>query len=161
LNTKNNIQKKQITYNDSIEYAAEYLAKAMLEAIRKIHKEQNFTVSHEEYIILETIYTTPGIIQIDIAQKILMQRSYVGKLLNKLENLKYIERRQEIKGKRQIIYKNFLTKKGEELYKKISEFILNETCRITSESEREEALYITTRLLDIANKIKNSYNLKF
>jgi DNA-binding MarR family transcriptional regulator len=152
---------KQITYNESIEYAAEYLTKAMLEAIKKIHKDQTFSISHEEYIILETIYLNPGIIQIDIAQKILMQRSYVGKLLNKLETLSYIERKQEIKGKRQIIYKNYLTEQGKNLYQRINEFIINETCRITSPDEREEAKYITTKLLEIAKKIKHSYNLKF
>jgi DNA-binding MarR family transcriptional regulator len=151
----------QITYNESIEYAAEYLAKAMQEAIRKIHKEQSFSISHEEYVILETIYLTPGIIQIDIAQKILMQRSYVGKLLNKLETLKYIERKREIKGTRQVIYKNYLTDAGKELYKQISEFVVNEIYRITSEKERIEAERITSKLLDIANKIKEHYSLKF
>jgi DNA-binding MarR family transcriptional regulator len=151
----------QITYNESIEYAAEYLAKAMQEAIRKIHKEQSFSISHEEYVILETIYLTPGIIQIDIAQKILMQRSYVGKLLNKLEMLKYVERKMEIKGTRQIIYKNYLTESGKKLYKQISEFVVNETYRITSEKERVEAEHITSKLLDIANKIKEHYSLKF
>jgi DNA-binding MarR family transcriptional regulator len=152
---------KQITYNESIEYAAEYLTKAMQEAIRKIHKEQLFPISHEEYIILEAIYLSPGIIQIDIAQKILMQRSYVGKLLNKLEDLGYIERIQNIKGKRQIIYKNYLSETGVQLYKKINEFVTNETCRKTSQSERNEAKYITSKLIEIADKIKDFYCLKF
>jgi DNA-binding MarR family transcriptional regulator len=152
---------KQITYNESIEYAAEYLTKAMQEAIRKIHKEQSFPISHEEYIILEIIYLFPGIIQIDIAQKILMQRSYVGKLLNKLEKLGYIERHQHIKGKRQIIYKNYLSETGVQLYKKINEFVISETFRKTSKSERIEAEYITSKLIVIADKIKEFYCLKF
>jgi DNA-binding MarR family transcriptional regulator len=152
---------KKISYNKSIEYAAEYLTKAMQEAIRKIHKEQSFPISHEEYIILETISLYSGIIQIDIARKILMQRSYVGKLLNKLELLGYIERKKEIKGKKQTIYRNYLTEKGQKLYNNIRDIIISETHRLTSNQEREEALYITEKLIEIADKIKESYSLKF
>jgi DNA-binding MarR family transcriptional regulator len=151
----------EITYNKSIEYAAEYLTKAMHESIRKIHKEKNFPISHEEYIILETIFISEGIIQIDIAREILMQRSYVGKLLNKLEKLGYVERRKEIKGKKQIIYKNYLTENGNKLYQEIRDIVISETHKLTSINERKEALYITDKLIEIADKIKKFYKLSF
>ena len=73
--------KREITYNQSIEFAAELFTKALHEALRKIHKEMNFEINHEEYIILETIALNPGIIQIDIAKKIITKRSYICKFL--------------------------------------------------------------------------------
>ena len=150
-----------MNYNNSLEYAVEYFSKAIQETIRAFHKKHGFPISHEEYIILETIHLSPGIKQIDIANKILMQRSYVGKLLNKLAELKYIERKAEIKGKRQIIYKNYLTKNGEKLYLSINTSIVNEVIKVTTNEQREDAYILSKKLIDLANKLKEDSNLDF
>lgn len=153
--------KQGISYNNSVEYAAEYFYKAIQETIRELHKKMNFPISHEEYIILETIYLSQGIIQIEIANRILMQRSYVGKLLNKLANMDYIKRVKEIKGKRQVIYRNYLTDKGQELYLSINSFLVLEMQKRTTESQRAELKHITETLINLANKMKKDFNLNF
>ena len=114
------------TYTQSLEFAAELLTKAIKETMRKVDKEMNFKVSHEEYIILETVCLNPGIIQIDIAKKIFMQRSYVGKLLLKLEELGFITRTQSIKGKKKIVMKSYITDSGIEAYNEVKNWILKE-----------------------------------
>ena len=111
------MEKEVSTYYQSIEYAAEYLAKVCKEVSRKVHKEKGFDVSHEEYILMETIFLNPGIMQGQIADKISMQRNYVCKLLTKLKSAGYIKRKTEIKGKRQVTYNNYLTIEGEKIYK--------------------------------------------
>ena len=73
------MKKKYVPFNKSIVYAAELMTKAFKEAARKFHKDMNFEINHEEFIVLESIYTNPGIIQINIAKNILMKRSYVCK----------------------------------------------------------------------------------
>ena len=42
-------------YNKSVEYASEVLVKTFQEVSRRVHKQQNFEVTHEEYVILEII----------------------------------------------------------------------------------------------------------
>ena len=117
------MKKKYVPFNKSIVYAAELMTKAFKEAARKFHKDMNFEINHEEFIVLESIYTNPGIIQINIAKNILMKRSYVCKFLVQLEEKGYIYKKQAIRGKRQIIMENYITPEGEKVYKKVVDFI--------------------------------------
>src|SRR5574344_718263 len=111
-------------FNKSIVYAAELVNKACIEASRKFHKENNLPVNHEQFIIMEEIYYPPGILQIEIAKEIFMKRSYVCKFLVELEELNYIYREKSIRGKRQVIYKNYLTEQGKKIFEEIQEIRL-------------------------------------
>ena len=106
-------------YFETTIYAAERLAKAAHEIARKLHSEMRADISHEEFLILETIIANPGILQIEIAEKILMKRSYACKLLGRLLDDGYIRTENAIRGKRQIVIKNFITEKGVASYKKV------------------------------------------
>ena len=77
-------------YNKTVEYAAEVLVKTFQEVSRRVHKQENFEITHEEYVILEIIYLNPGILQFEIAQQISMHRSYVCKFLSQLKKEGYI-----------------------------------------------------------------------
>lgn len=154
--------KKDFTYNQSIEFAAELFTKALHEALRKIHKEMNFEINHEEYIILETIFLNPGIIQIDIAKKIITKRSYVCKFLSRLESRGYIRRENAIRGTRQIIMKNYVTKEGERVYTKVRNYFIK-TFEERENYKEEIELIETTKntLFELSTKIKKDFNLKF
>lgn len=154
--------KKDFTYNQSIEFAAELFTKALHEALRKIHKEMNFEINHEEYIILETIFLNPGIIQIDIAKKIITKRSYVCKFLSRLESRGYIRRENAIRGTRQIIMKNYITKEGERVYTKVRYYFIK-TFEERENYKEEIELIETTKntLFELSTKIKKDFNLKF
>ena len=73
--------KEKIPYTNSVIFAAEYISRLYREYVRKMVKEHSFPISYEEYIILDTVYFNPGSIQMEIAKKICMQRSYLCKLL--------------------------------------------------------------------------------
>ncbi len=148
-------------YNKSVEYASEVLVKTFQEVSRRVHKQQNFEVTHEEYIILEIIYLNPGILQFEIAQQISMHRSYVCKFLSQLQKKGYIRREEHIKGKRKIILKNFLTPKGEELYHKIKNYIINDILLSSTDDEIEEFNRIAQKLLNRANKMKERFAIQF
>ena len=154
--------KKDFTYNQSIEFAAELFTKALHEALRKIHKEMSFEINHEEYIILETIFLNPGIIQIDIAKKIITKRSYVCKFLSRLESRGYIRRENAIRGTRQIIMKNYITKEGERVYTKVRNYFIK-TFEERENYKEEIELIETTKntLFELSTKIKKDFNLKF
>ena len=161
-----------IKYKKSILHAAELMTKACAEANRKIHKEMNFEVSHEQYLIMETIMQMPGAIQTVIAKEILMQCSYVCQLLSKLEKLGLIERKQAIRGTRQIIYENYLTEEGIAVYKKIKKYyteitpqfdkVYKQICKsIDSKYENLDINVITEILLKLTEKIISEHKLKF
>lgn len=68
----------------TIIFASELIAKTFNEAVKNFFKEMNLEINKEEFIILESIYLKPGIIQFDIAKNIVMKRSYVCKFLGEL-----------------------------------------------------------------------------
>ena len=122
----------------------------------------NFEINHEEYIILETIFLNPGIIQIDIAKKIITKRSYVCKFLSRLESRGYIRRENAIRGTRQIIMKNYITKEGERVYTKVRNYFIK-TFEERENYKEEIELIETTKstLFELSTKIKKDFNLKF
>lgn len=149
------------TYTQSLEFAAELLTKAIKETMRKVDKEMNFKVSHEEYIILETVYLNPGIIQIDIAKKIFMQRSYVGKLLAKLEELGFITRTQSIKGKKKVVMKSYITDSGIEAYNEVKDWILEEINKNSiSEESRRQTKEMIKHMFEIVTYLREEYDVK-
>ena len=149
------------TYTQSLEFAAELLTKAIKETMRKVDKEMNFKVSHEEYIILETVCLNPGIIQIDIAKKIFMQRSYVGKLLAKLEESGYIKRTQSIKGKKKVVMKSYSTDSGIEAYNEVKDWILEEINKNSiSEESRRQTKEMIKHMFEIVTYLREEYDVK-
>lgn len=149
------------TYTQSLEFAAELLTKAIKETMRKVDKEMNFKVSHEEYIILETVCLNPGIIQIDIAKKIFMQRSYVGKLLLKLEELGFITRTQSIKGKKKIVMKSYITDSGIEAYNEVKNWILKEINKNSiSDEQRKQTKEMIKHMFEIVTYLREEYDVK-
>lgn len=149
------------TYTQSLEFAAELLTKAIKETMRKVDKEMNFKVSHEEYIILETVCLNPGIIQIDIAKKIFMQRSYVGKLLAKLEESGYIKRIQSIKGKKKVVMKSYITDSGIEAYNEVKDWILEEINKNSiSEESRRQTKEMIKHMFEIVTYLREEYDVK-
>lgn len=147
-------------YKQTIEVAVVYFSKILTEVIRKVHKEQGFEISPEEFSILEVIYLYPGIIQAEIAKKSLIRCSYVCKLLTGLEEKGFIKREQKIKGKKQITFENFLTESGEKLYKKINSFAIDESQK-AFKGKNEDLNDFVKKLFDMADYLKEKYKISF
>ena len=152
-------EQKYLTYTESIMFAAELLARACKDSIRKLYKQMGFQISHEEYIILEIIFLHPGIIQFDISKKLFMQRSYVCKTLVKLEEAGYVKREAAIKGKRKVITKFYLTEKGGAVYSEIRDFIMGLIAKSPKEL-MQKRIEMTEYMLGLTEKLRADYNLK-
>lgn len=154
------VAKKNIPYTETIAFAAELVTKAFNEIARNIVlKDQK--LNKEEYIILENIYLNPGIIQLEIAKNILMKRSYVCKFLAELEEKGFIRREPALRGKSQIVYKNYITPLGEKTYKDVIKHI----CIFQNKYMQDYAEFDFNNLSQIAfkltDKLKKDFNLKF
>ena len=154
-----NMSTKKVPYTSSIIFAAEYISRLYKEYVRKIVKDQNLPISYEEYIILDTVYFYPGSIQMEIAKKICMQRSYLCKLLSKLENEGYIKREEKIKGKRQVVISIYITEKGEEIQKRMYS-ILIETLMSKLNFDLDNLNNISKELFKICDEGTKNFNLK-
>ncbi len=159
--TLNKNSKYIIAYNESAIYAAECFAKVIKEFIKITHKKFSIKISHNEYLLLEQILLNPGITQGDLARKISIQRNYVSKLLSALENNGYITREQKTKSKQIIAVKNYITKKGEEIYKESRDIIVREAMLLFTEEEIDELNDISKKLFKQIDKIKKNQNIKF
>lgn len=152
-------ENEYVPYTDSLMFAAENLVRACKAATKEAHKLMGSGFSHEEYIIVEMIFLNPGIIQLDIAKKLFMQRSYVCKVLIKLEEAGYIKKETAIKGKRKTIMKLYLTEKGRVEYNKVRNFINILMKKLTEErllKNSETAEYLRFLTEDVNKR----YNLK-
>lgn len=104
-------------YTESLQYNLEAAARVVQEAISVRFKELDFGLSYDEFIILDEILHEPGILQIELAKRILKGRAYTGKFLLELEIKGYIERKTAIKGKRQVVMPNYVTAEGKKVHK--------------------------------------------
>lgn len=154
------MKKEYLPYTKTIIFASELIAKTFNEAVKNIFKEMNLEINKEEFIILESIYLNPGIIQFDIAKNIVMKRSYVCKFLAELEDKGFIRKESTIKGKRQVIIKNYITPNGEKVYEKAQKFINDMKNSKMTPEEINEIDKFTESAFMLAAKIKRDFNLK-
>ena len=152
-------KKLALTYTESILFASDYLSNVCREYVRKIIKDNKFSLSFEEYLILEIVAKNPGMIQMDIAKKIFMQRSYLSKILAKLEENGFIRRENTIKGKRQVVMRVFSTEFGENVYQEMHNSFKSQVLN-KSMINYDKMSEITAELLEMANKLVETYNLK-
>ncbi len=149
----------RIPYTNSIVFAAEYISRASKEYVRKIIKDYNFLIGYEEYIILDTVFFYPGCIQMEIAKKVCMQRSYLCKLITKLEDIGLIAREKKIKGKRQVVLAVYITQEGEELYKEMHSVFKKELLN-KQIVDAEKLKEITKELFKMGDDLVSNFNLK-
>lgn len=152
-------KKPVLIYTESILFASDYLSNVCREYVRKIIKDNKFKLSFEEYLILEVVTKNPGMIQMDIAKKIFMQRSYLSKILAKLEENGFIRRENTIKGKRQVVISVYSTKFGINAYKEMHNS-LNSQVLNKSMINYDKMNEVTAELIKMANKLVETYNIK-
>lgn len=146
-------------FTESIVFSAEYLSRVAKEYVRKMMREKNFPIGCEEHIVLDTVYFNPGCIQMEIAKKLFMQRSYLCKILTKLEEDGYIRREQKIKGKRQVVMAVYITPKGEEIYKQMH-VILRDEVLSKMQVDIDKIHEITNDLFKLGDDLVHNFNLK-
>lgn len=106
-------------YTKSLPYELELTSRVLHEAARCFFEQHKFSISQEEFIILDCLYMYPGIIQIELAKLIMKGRAHTGKFLKSLEQKGLIARTPKNQGSK-IIMESTITAKGLEIYKTIS-----------------------------------------
>ncbi len=147
-------------YTESLQYNLEAAARVVQEAISVRFKELNFGLSYDEFIILDEISHDPGILQIELAKRILKGRAYTGKFLLALEEKGYIERKTAIRGTRQVIMPNYITEDGKNVHKIAVKNIKNFIDYMPA-VEDENIGKIISFLKTLKNNVEEKYQVKF
>jgi DNA-binding MarR family transcriptional regulator len=124
-------------YTESIFYELKQTARVM-----KFHAEQQFSqlgidLTPEEYSILDTVMCNPELCQRDLAKLLLLDRANTGRILNKLEERKFITRRVDTKNNR-LVKKVIITKQGIKELDNINNKIMDRFLTITEKIPPEE-----------------------
>lgn len=147
-------------YKESLQYNLEATARVLQEAISVRFKELDFGLSYDEFIILDEIFHNPGILQIELAKRILKGRAYTGKFLVELEKKGYVERKTAIKGKKQVVIPVYITQNGKKVHKTAVKTIKDFMTFMPSiEDNNIDKLIEFLQLLK--ENVENKYNVKF
>lgn len=111
-------------YINCLPYELESASRIVHESIVRFFEESKFGISHDEFVILDTLIVYPGILQIDLARLILKGRAHTGRFLVSLETKGLVKRTPILKGRRAVI-SNTITEDGFKLHKKIADAIKN------------------------------------
>ena len=123
-------------YTDSIYYDIELTARIMKLLGVQIFDKLQIGLTPEEHAALDTIFCHPGICQRDLAKLILKDRANTGRILNALEEKKFITRAIDIKNNR-LIKKKIITDEGNknlaETNNKNKAHLQNVSCKFSSD----------------------------
>ena len=124
-------------YTESIFYELKQTARMM-----KFHAIQLFSLleidlTPEEYTTLDTIMCNPELCQRDLAKLLLLDRANTGRVLNKLEKMKYIKRSVDTRNNR-LVKKVIITENGIKELDIINNKIMDKYLAIASKIPQEE-----------------------
>lgn len=133
-----NINIKKIPhYTESIFHELKQTARMMKFHAAQLFELLNIELTPEEYSALDTIMCNPELCQRDLAKLLLLDRANTGRILNRLEDKKYISRSADTKNNR-LIKKVIITDDGIKQLNEINQKIINEYMVITEKIPPEE-----------------------
>lgn len=115
-----------MSYSECVQYEIEKTAR-MLQLCAKFTftKKIKLGITHDEFLILDTLINNPNISQSDLSKMVLKGRSHTSKIIVSLEKKQYLTRSQSTKNGK-MIYNMTVTNNGLELYNKAMQVLKNE-----------------------------------
>ncbi len=85
-------------------------------------KENGYTITVDQWLIIKVLLENPGIPQISLAEKVFKDNASVTRIINLLVKAKYLDRKINPKDRRTSILK--VTLNGEEIIYKVQDLVL-------------------------------------
>lgn len=147
-------------YTESLPYELELTSRILHEAILRFFSDEKFEITHDEFVVLDTLSTNDGISQIDLAKLILKGRAHTGRFLMSLEEKGYVKRTPSKKGKR-LIMQNSVTASGKKILAKISKAIEEHIDDMNLHDNCDKAAKLIELLHLVRKDILEKYDIKF
>ena len=132
----------------------------MHETIVRFFNENNFGITHDEFVVLDTLSINDGISQIDLAKLILKGRAHTGRFLMSLEEKGLVVRSPSKKGKR-LIMQNSVTAKGRLVLQKVSDYIERYINDMKLQDKQENAAKLIQLLRVVRSDLLERFDIKF
>lgn len=121
--------------------------------LNKLLKEEGFSITNEQWVVLKVIAFSPGLSQTEIAEKSLKDKTNITRILDLLEKHGYIERQKDDRDRR--MYRIYITKEGRDILQAINPITRKlEEISIGSLSTKKQKELIDS-LDGVCNSIKN------
>ncbi len=147
-------------YTDSLPYALESTSRILHEAIVRFFEKNGFEITHDEFVILDTLYANPEILQIDLAKLILKGRAHTGRFLMALEEKGFVKRVPSNKGKKLVMISS-VTEDGIKIYKKIKKAIEDHVNSFQNEMTEEKEKELLNLLSIVKKDVLKKCDIKF
>ena len=147
-------------YTESLPYELELTSRVLHETIVRFFNENNFGITHDEFVVLDTLSINDGISQIDLAKLILKGRAHTGRFLMSLEEKGLVVRSPSKKGKR-LIMQNSVTAKGRLVLQKVSDFIERYINDMNLQDKQENAAKLIQLLRVVRSDLLERFDTKF
>ncbi len=147
-------------YTESLPYELELTSRVLHETIVRFFNENNFGITHDEFVVLDTLSINDGISQIDLAKLILKGRAHTGRFLMSLEEKGLVVRSPSQKGKR-LIMQNSVTAKGRLVLQKVSDFIERYINDMNLQDKQENAAKLIQLLRVVRSDLLERFDIKF
>lgn len=86
--------------------------------LNKLLKEEGFSITNEQWIVLKVISANPAVSQTEIAEKSLKDKTNITRILDLLEKSAYIERRKDDRDRR--MNRIHITNQGKKILKAVN-----------------------------------------
>ena len=147
-------------YTESLPYELELTSRVLHEAIVRFFSEKKFEITHDEFVVLDTLSTNEGISQIDLAKLILKGRAHTGRFLMSLEKKGLVKRTPSKKGKR-LIMKNVVTAEGKKVLENTGEAIELHIEEMNLKDNLDKAKKLIELLHSVRKDISERFDIKF
>jgi MarR family transcriptional regulator, transcriptional regulator for hemolysin len=85
-------------------------------------KENGYSITVDQWLIMKVLFENPGIPQISLAEKVFKDNASVTRIINLLVKAKYLDRKTNPKDRRTSILK--VTPAGEQIIYKVQDLVL-------------------------------------
>lgn len=154
---------KIMTYNKKKEHIPHFTESVFYELkqtarVMKIHAAQlfdslNILLTPADYIALDTIMCNPNVCQRDLAKMLVIDRANTGRILNTLEEHKFIVRNVDTKNNR-LVKKCVITHNGIEELNRVNSLILSHYTEIEKRISKEEIEAVRLSLKKLRTSIE-------
>lgn len=147
-------------YTKSLPYELELTSRVVHEASTGFFKQNNFPITHDEFVILDCLSIYPDIIQIELAKMILKGRAHTGRFLMALEEKGFIKRTPAKHGTK-LIMKLSITPEGLNVYKNVSKEIDRHIDALHERLNLDKIRALVDMLREIRQDAYENFNIDF
>ncbi len=141
---------RKFNFNKSLGFLLSKTNASMRTYFNKAIKENSIDATAEQWGLLNIIQEFPGIIQSDIAEKSMKDRTNITRMLDLLEKNRLIERKSDRDDRR--LYRIYITDKGETLLNSLIPVAMSVNEKASKRLSKNELKIF----IEILNKIYNN-----